>query len=108
MSGDLLGEASLSTQTSLFTPSLPRSQAFPIAQELLRKLMLSRSLHTSAQVLQELYVTLTRKGKSPISAESAPRYIDQIAAWPVALTDSNRSAAQSNYPSARCFPFGMR
>jgi predicted nucleic acid-binding protein len=49
--------------------------------------MLTRSLHTGTQVLQELYVTLTRRGKSPVLPESALRYIDQIAAWPVANTD---------------------
>jgi predicted nucleic acid-binding protein len=59
----------------------------PIAQDLLRKLMLNRSLRTSTQVLQELYVTLTRKGKSPMPPESALGYIDQIAAWPVAVAD---------------------
>jgi predicted nucleic acid-binding protein len=59
----------------------------PVAQDLLRKLMLDRSLRTSTQVLQELYVTLTRKGKLPMSPAAALRYIDQIAAWPVAVTD---------------------
>jgi hypothetical protein len=34
----------------------------PVAQDLLRSLMRNRSLRTSTQVLQELYVTLTRKG----------------------------------------------
>jgi predicted nucleic acid-binding protein len=59
----------------------------PVAQELLRKLMRDRSLRTSTQVVQELYVTLTRKGKSPLLPAAALRYIDQIAAWPVAVTD---------------------
>jgi predicted nucleic acid-binding protein len=59
----------------------------PIAQDLLRKLMLDRSLRTSTQVLQELYVTLTRKGKLPMLPVAALRYIDQVAAWPVAVTD---------------------
>jgi predicted nucleic acid-binding protein len=59
----------------------------PVAQDLLRKLMLNRGLRTSTQVLQELYVTLTRKGKLPMLPNAALRYIDQIAAWPVAVTD---------------------
>jgi predicted nucleic acid-binding protein len=59
----------------------------PVAQDLLRKLMLNRSLRTSTQVLQELYVTLTRKGKRPMLPDAALRYIDQVAAWPVAVTD---------------------
>jgi predicted nucleic acid-binding protein len=59
----------------------------PAAQQLLRNLMRERSLRTSTQVLQELYVTLTRKGKSPLPADTALRYIDRIAAWPVGVTD---------------------
>lgn len=59
----------------------------PVAQNLLRNLMFNRSLRTSTQVMQELYVTLTRKGKSPILPGSALRYIDQLAAWPVVVTD---------------------
>ena len=58
-----------------------------VAQNLLRELMRSRTLRTSTQVLQELYVTLTRKGKTPLNPEAALRYLDQISAWPVAVTD---------------------
>lgn len=60
--------------------------------------MLNRSLHTSTQVLQELYVTLTRKGKSPMPPESALRYIDRLAAWPVAVTDF-KSVRRATEPS---------
>src|SRR5258708_29409 len=59
----------------------------PVAQDLLRQLMARRLLRTSTQVLQELYVTLTRKGKTPLAPDAALRYIDQIAAWPVTIMD---------------------
>ena len=59
----------------------------PVAQELLRELMRAQTLHTSTQVLQELFVTLTRKVRTPLTAEQALRYLDQIAAWPVAVLD---------------------
>ena len=59
----------------------------PLAQDLLRRLMRTRRLRTSTQVLQELYVTLTRKGKSPLDPLDALRYIDRIAAWPITITD---------------------
>jgi predicted nucleic acid-binding protein len=59
----------------------------PVAQALLRSLMLAQSLRTSTQVLQELFVTLTRKGRAPMEPEAALRYIDRISAWPVAITD---------------------
>jgi predicted nucleic acid-binding protein len=59
----------------------------PIAQKLLRELMTAQVFQTSTQVLQELFVTLTRKVRTPMTAEQALRYLDQIAAWPVAVLD---------------------
>ena len=59
----------------------------PVAQDLLRRLMSHRALHTSTQVLQELYVTLTRKVRQPLSADQALRYLERIAAWPVMVLD---------------------
>jgi predicted nucleic acid-binding protein len=58
-----------------------------VAANLLRKLMQSRTLRTNTQVLQELFVTLTRKGAQPMEPRAALRYIDQLAAWPVSVTD---------------------
>ena len=59
----------------------------PIAQALIRELMAARLFHTSTQVLQELFVTLTRKIRAPLSVDQALRYLDQIAVWPVTVTD---------------------
>ena len=42
----------------------------PVAQGLLRELMLNRSLRTRIQVLQELFVTLIRKGKQPMQPQT--------------------------------------
>jgi predicted nucleic acid-binding protein len=58
-----------------------------VAQELLRHLMVSQTLNTSTQVLQELFVTLTRKVKKPLSADQALRYLERLSAWPVATID---------------------
>ncbi len=49
--------------------------------------MTQEALCTSTQVLQELFVTLTRKIKPPIASEQAVRYLDRIATWPVVLLD---------------------
>ena len=56
----------------------------------------SGALRTSTQVLQELYVTLTRKVGSRLSPVQALRYLDQIASWPVVVTDYSavRSAVE--------------
>src|SRR5580700_5285791 len=43
----------------------------PIAQKLLQDLMDARALRTSTQVLQESFATLTRKGRTPLTAEQA-------------------------------------
>ncbi len=59
----------------------------PVAQQLLRELMKRDTLRTSTQVLQELFVTLTRKIRPPLAPEQALRYLDRIATWPVAVID---------------------
>jgi predicted nucleic acid-binding protein len=58
-----------------------------VAEKLVKELMVARVFRTSTQVLQELFVTLTRKVKTPLAAQEALQYLDQIAAWPVITTD---------------------
>jgi len=58
-----------------------------VAQNLLRQLMEAQALHTSTQVLGELYVTLTRKVRTRLKPREALRYLDQIAEWPVTAPD---------------------
>ncbi|MGZ4839266.1 MAG: PIN domain-containing protein [Terriglobales bacterium] len=57
------------------------------AQQLIAHLRSTRSLRTSTQVLSELFVTLTRKVRAPLSPAAALEYLDQIAAWPVIAPD---------------------
>ncbi len=59
----------------------------PVAQTLVRELMTAQVFRTSVQVLQELFVTLTRKIRTPLKADQAVRYLDQIAVWPVIVLD---------------------
>jgi predicted nucleic acid-binding protein len=90
MSGDdLIAASFVDTNILVYAIAADDSSRSPVAQSLLRDLMRNRSLRTSTQVLQELYVTLTRKGKTPLHPAAALRYIDQIGAWPVAVTDFN-------------------
>jgi predicted nucleic acid-binding protein len=58
-----------------------------IAQDLVRGLMAAQALRTSTQVLQELYVTVTRKVRTPLEPARALCYLDQIAAWPSVVSD---------------------
>lgn len=55
----------------------------PIATNLLRRLMASKALCTSTQVLQESYVTLTRKGTRPMKSSDALDLLDTIAEFHV-------------------------
>jgi predicted nucleic acid-binding protein len=88
MSGDdSIAASFVDTNILVYAIAADDSSRSPVAQNLLRELMIDRSLRTSTQVLQELYVTLTRKGKTPLHPEVALRYIDQIGAWPVVVTD---------------------
>jgi predicted nucleic acid-binding protein len=86
----------LDTNVLVYALAADDERRSPIAQELVRELMVSRTLHTSTQVLQELFVTLTRKVRTPLTSEQALRYLDQIATWPVTVLDYDavRSAIQ--------------
>jgi predicted nucleic acid-binding protein len=57
------------------------------AQQLIAQLRSAQALRTSTQVLSELFVTLTRKVRTPLSPRAALDYLDQIAAWPVISLD---------------------
>lgn len=57
------------------------------AQETLSELMRSNRLRLSTQVLQELYVSLTRKVAEPLSPDQTLTLLEHLAAWPVLTTD---------------------
>ena len=52
------------------------------------ELITTRDFGTSAQVLQELYVTLVRKAEVPLPAEQALEWIEQLEAFPCLPIDS--------------------
>ena len=87
MSADAPPASFVDTNVLVYALAADDRKRSPVAQELLRELMTTQTLHTSTQVLQELFVTLTRKVRTPLTAEQALRYLDQIAAWPVAVLD---------------------
>lgn len=57
------------------------------AQNLIKQLMNTGAFRTSTQVLQELFVTLTRKSKLTADPELALSYLDAIAKFPVIMVD---------------------
>jgi predicted nucleic acid-binding protein len=62
----------------------PRKAA---ARELVEGLLDTDRIRLSTQVLQELFVTLTRKCKAPCSPAEAAKHLDDLAAWPPFVVD---------------------
>lgn len=58
-----------------------------IAERLMNELMDQDRLRVSTQVLQELFVTLTRKVGQPCSSEEALAVLDDLTAWPLMTMD---------------------
>ncbi len=58
-----------------------------LAQQLLIQLMDDNLLRVSTQVLQELFVTLTKKVSQRCSSQEALTLLDELAAWPVMVID---------------------
>jgi predicted nucleic acid-binding protein len=87
MTGGDLPVSFVDTNVLVYALAADDIRRSPVAQKLLRELMTAQVFQTSTQVLQELFVTLTRKVRTPMTAEKALRYLDQIAAWPVAALD---------------------
>jgi predicted nucleic acid-binding protein len=57
------------------------------AERLLNQLMDEDLLRVSTQVLQELFVTLTRKVSQPCSSEEALTVLEDLEAWPLMVVD---------------------
>ena len=87
MSADPLPACFVDTNVLVYAVAGDDAKRSPVAQKLVRELMTMQVFRTSIQVLQELFVTLTRRARTPLTAEQAARYLDQIAAWPVIVLD---------------------
>lgn len=76
-----------------------------VAQNLLNRLLAAETFVTSTQVLQELFVTLTRKGDRRLRAEEALANLDRIARFPVFLVDyaAVRQAAELSMKDVSSF-----
>ena len=87
MSADPMPACFVDTNVLVYAVAGDDAKRSPVAQKLVRELMTMQVFRTSIQVLQELFVTLTRKVRTPLTTEQAARYLDQIAAWPVIVLD---------------------
>jgi len=67
-----------------------------IAQRLMNELMEEDRLRVSTQVLQELFVTLTRKVSQPCSSADALAVLEDLTAWPLMVIDYEAIRAAVN------------
>jgi len=87
MNAELYPPSFVDTNVLVYALAADDTKRSPIAQRLVRGLMAAEAFQTSTQVLQELYVTLTRKVRTPMQPDQALRYLDQLAVWPVMIPD---------------------
>jgi predicted nucleic acid-binding protein len=87
MSAEAPPVAFVDTNVFVYALAADDERRSPVAQKLVRELMVAQVLRTSTQILQELFVTLTGKIRTRLTAEQALRYLDQIAVYPVVVTD---------------------
>jgi predicted nucleic acid-binding protein len=81
------GPAFVDTNILVYAADPSESHRHPIARELVIRLMAENRLRLSTQVLQELYVTVTRKVKVRWSPEEALARLDDLSIWPVVTVD---------------------
>ena len=75
------------------------------AQTLVDTLAAAQALHTSTQVLQELYVVLTRKVRRKFTSAEAIDYLDRIARAPVTTTDYRMVRQAAELSDSDAFSF---
>ena len=79
--------AFVDTNVLVYALERARTPRNVIARKLVEELTGQDQLCLSTQVLQELFVTLTRKVRQPCSVEEGINCLDTLAAWPVLTID---------------------
>jgi predicted nucleic acid-binding protein len=86
----MTGESALSfvdTNVLVYAFDKTSSPKKLVAQRLMKELMKEDRLRVSTQVLQELFVTITRKVIPRCSSEEALAVLDDLTAWPLMVVD---------------------
>jgi predicted nucleic acid-binding protein len=79
--------AFVDTNVLVYAFDKSRSPKKRVAQRLISELMEEDRLRVSTQVLQELFVTLTRKVSQPCSSAEALAVLEDLTAWPLMAVD---------------------
>ena len=77
------GPAFVDTNVFVYAYDEVEDRRREIAQQLLDELTSADRLRLSTQVLQEFYVTITRKVKKPLSPEKALELLEAFSTWSV-------------------------
>lgn len=86
----MTGEKALSfVDTNVLVYAFDRGNSLKkrVAQRLMNELMEEDRLRVSTQVLQELFVTLTRKVSQVCTSEEALAVLEDLATWPLMVVD---------------------
>jgi len=81
------GRIFVDTNILVYAYDIDAQEKHTIAQDLLARLWKTRQGVLSTQVLQEFYVTVTRKLSTPLDPATARRVIAPFQAWHVQLID---------------------
>jgi len=73
--------------TNILVYAVSETLADAKKREIALRLIAERAFALSAQILQEFYVTVTRKIRAPLPAEVAAGLVDQYRSFPIVPTD---------------------
>ncbi|MHB1987557.1 MAG: PIN domain-containing protein [Acidimicrobiales bacterium] len=85
----------IDTNILVYSYDADAGQKHDMARSLLKDLWVSRTGALSTQVLQEFYVTVTRKMTRPLNRLAAREIVDTYRAWPVQRPDVDDVIAAS-------------
>lgn len=81
------GKFFVDTNLLVYAYDLSAGGKWKISSEILSSLWDHHTGITSTQVLQEFFVSLTQKGKNPLSLEGAKGIISDFLQWPLVVND---------------------
>ena len=87
MNDDDGGPAFLDTNVFVYAQESTPSAKQSVARELIERLVTEHRLRISTQGVQELFHTLIRKAKKPLSWKDALAYLDDLAKWQPLVND---------------------
>jgi predicted nucleic acid-binding protein len=102
------GRAFVATNVLVYAHDTTAGARRGAARSIVRELWDPRRGCLSVQVLQELYVVMTRKLQRPLDPEAAGQLIEDLAHWPVHAPDSPDVLAAARVTAATRSRSGTR